>query len=231
MGKRIISQARGHGSLTYRARRAAYHIRLNYPNVNEGTGKVLKLISDSGHSAPIAKIIMNNKVFYVPAAKNVFEGKKIEINGKIEDGNISELKKIPIGKRIFNIEIRPGDGGKLVRASGNSAEILSKEKEKVKILLSSKKELELDPRCRAIIGEAAGAGRLEKPILRAGKMWHMMRAKGKLWPRTSAVKVNIVDHPFGGGRGKRIKSKIAKRNAPPGARVGHIRPRRTGKRK
>ena len=56
-----------------------------------------------------------------------------------------------------------------------------------------------------------------------------MKSRNKLWPRTSAVKMNAVDHPFGSGRGKRIKSKIAKRNAPAGARVGHIRPRRTGR--
>ena len=55
-----------------------------------------------------------------------------------------------------------------------------------------------------------------------------MKARNKLWPRTSAVKFNAVDHPFGGGRGKRIKSKIAKRNAPAGAKVGHLRPSRTG---
>jgi len=42
--------------------------------------------------------------------------------------------------------------------------------------------------------------------------------------------MNVIDHPFGSGRGKRIKSKIAKRNAPPGRRVGLLRPRRTGKR-
>ena len=58
-----------------------------------------------------------------------------------------------------------------------------------------------------------------------------MLAKGRKWHRTSAIKTNAIDHPFGGGRGKRIKSKIAKRNAPPGAKVGHIRPSRTGRKK
>jgi ribosomal protein L2 len=43
--------------------------------------------------------------------------------------------------------------------------------------------------------------------------------------------MNVIDHPFGSGRGKRIKSKIAKRGAPPGRKVGLIRPRRTGRRK
>ena len=67
--------------------------------------------------------------------------------------------------------------------------------------------------------------------MKAGKMYHIKKTRSKLWPRTSAVKMNALDHPFGSGRGKRIKSKIAKRNAPPGAKVGHIRPRRTGRKK
>ncbi|MDD5358205.1 MAG: 50S ribosomal protein L2, partial [Candidatus Nanoarchaeia archaeon] len=64
-----------------------------------------------------------------------------------------------------------------------------------------------------------------------GKSFYIKKSRNKLWPRTSAVKMNVIDHPFGSGRGKRIKSKIAKRNAPAGARVGLIRPRRTGKKK
>ncbi len=100
----------------------------------------------------------------------------------------------------------------------------------VKIKMPSKQEKDLDSECRATIGIAAGAGRLDKPILKAGKMHFIKKSKQKLWPRTSAVKMNAVDHPFGCGRGKRKKSKIAKRNAPAGARVGLIRPRRTGKR-
>ena len=64
--------------------------------------------------------------------------------------------------------------------------------------------------------------------MKAGKRYHMKKAKGKLWPRTSAVKMNAVDHPFGSGRGKNPKSKIPKRNAPPGKKVGLLRPRRTG---
>ena len=63
--------------------------------------------------------------------------------------------------------------------------------------------------------------------MQAGKQFHIKKAKSKLWPRTSAVKMNAIDHPFGSGRGKNPKPKIAKRNAPPGAKVGLIRPRRT----
>ena len=97
--------------------------------------------------------------------------------------------------------------------------------------MPSKKEKEFQAECRATVGIIAGAGRLEKPIVRAGKNHHIKKSRNKLWPRTSAVKMNAIDHPFGSGRGKNPKSKIAKRNVPAGAKVGHLRPSRTGKRK
>jgi large subunit ribosomal protein L2 len=67
--------------------------------------------------------------------------------------------------------------------------------------------------------------------VKAGKQFYIKKTKSKLWPRTSAVKMNAIDHPFGSGRAKNPKSKIAKRNAPPGRKVGLLRPRRTGKKK
>ena len=98
-------------------------------------------------------------------------------------------------------------------------------------MFPSKKEKKLNKNCRAMIGVVAGAGRLDKPIIKAGKQHYIKKTKSKLWPRTSAVKMNAIDHPCGSGRAKNPKSKIAKRNAPPGKRVGLIRPRRTGKKK
>ncbi len=96
--------------------------------------------------------------------------------------------------------------------------------------MPNKHEVIIDGSCRASIGVVAGDGRLQKPFITAGRKFYKMQARGKLWPRTSAVKMNAIDHPFGSGRGKRIKSKIAKRNAPAGKKVGHLRPRRTGRR-
>ena len=234
MGKRIVSQARGHGSFTYRVRRRGYKVRIGYPEINvEGKAKIIKLISSAGHSAPIIKMQIGNKIFFNLAFQGAYEGQEIEINGKeIKMGNITKLKDIAPGTKIYNIETVPGKGGKLIRSSGSFAEVSSsKDKNTLNVLLPSKKTKQFDGNCRATIGVIAGAGRLEKPILKAGKMFHMMKSKGRKWHFTSRVKVNAVDHPFGGGRGKRIKSKIAKRNAPPGRRVGHIRPSRTGRRK
>ena len=229
MGKRIIQQARGHGSLTYQVRKRAYIYRIGYP-LQTGAGKVIDFIDSSAHSAPLAKINLNGAVFYVPAHEGMTVGQEVTIGGgAIIPGNIVELEKIPTGTSIYNIEVSPGDGGKMIRTAGSSAILVKKAGKSIFITMPSKKEVKLDGRCRAMIGIISGHGRLDKPIVKAGKKWHMMKARNKLWPRTSALKMNSIDHPFGSGRGKRIKSKIAKRNAPPGARVGLLRPKRTGR--
>ena len=232
MGKRIIQQARGKGSLTYRVRKGAFIYRVGYPK-NDGEAKILKLFHSAAHSAPLIKAEISNEIFYNVAFDGAIEGQKFMINSKdLKEGNIMDLGSIPVGTKIFNIERNPSDGGKMIRSAGTSATIYKKyDNEKIGILMPNKKEVILDENCRATIGIIAGEGRKLKPFIKAGRKFYKMKAKNKLWPRTSAVKMNVVDHPFGSGRGKRIKSKIAKRNAPPGAKVGHIRPSRTGRRK
>ena len=232
MGKSIISQARGKGSLTYQARKKAFIYRIGYPPVQEGEAEIFKIVHSAGHTSPLMKLKINKEIFYNPAFNGAYVGQKISFTSKPEEGNIVALKYIPVGTNIYNIEINPGDGGKMIRTSGSSAIITKKlPNNKISLLMPNKKEKIINWDCRATIGTIAGAGRTEKPFIKAGKKFYKMKARNKLWPRTSAVKVNAVDHPFGSGRGKRIKSKIAKRNAPAGARVGHIRPRRTGRRK
>jgi len=233
MGKTIISQARGHGSLTYRTRKKAFRIHVSYPN-GEGVGEVLKLMNAACYDSPVAKILFNHKIFYNIAAEGMYEGQKIIVgkNAELKPGNIMPLSEIPIGTAVYNLETIPGMGGKLVRASGINARVIKKEKNKIFVLLPSKKERVFNLNSRATIGTTSGAGRLEKPILKAGKGWHMAHGTGgRIYPRTSAVKMNAIDHPFGSGRGKRIKSKIVKRWAPAGRKVGLLRPKRTGRKK
>lgn len=230
MGKRIIQQRRGRGTSTYRTRKKAFIYRLNYPK-SEGLGIVEKIISSPAHSAPLAKIKLGKEIFFIPTIKGMYEGQKIEIGekAKAEKGNILPLGKIAIGKEISNIETYPYSGPKLIRAGGLTARVVKKTRSGVIVAFPSKKEKIFHKKARAMIGVIAGSGRLEKPIVKAGKMYYIKKSKGKQWPRTSAVKMNVVDHPFGGGRGKRIKSKIAKFGAPPGKKVGHLRPKRTGR--
>lgn len=231
MGKRIIQQARGHGSLTYRVRKKAYKYKLKFPRVLEGEGVVVKLLNSMAHSAPLAKIKYSKGVFFIPAFKGMVEGQKVSFEKEVQPGNILKLKNIPVKTEIYCIESRPGDGGAFIKTAGSYAVVNRVIGKDIFVLMPSKKEKKFHLDCRAVVGVIAGAGRLDKPILKAGKKHYMVKARNKLWPRTSAIKVNVIDHPFGSGRGKNPKSKIAKRNAPPGRKVGILRPRRTGRRK
>jgi len=231
MGKRIIVQRRGKGSHTYRVRKRSFRYKVQFPPRIEGEGTIIKLFDSAAHSAPLAKIKYAKGTFFMPAFKGMVEGEKIQFGEEIKEGNIVKLKNVPVKTKIYNIESRPGDGGVFVKTAGNNATVNRIVGDKIFVVMPSKKEKIFNSNCRVTIGVAAGAGRLDKPIVKAGKNYHIKKAKSKLWPRTSAVCMNAIDHPFGSGRGKNHKPKIAKRNAPPGRRVGLIRPKQTGKRK
>jgi len=231
MGKRIIQQARGKGSLSYRVRRRAYSVKPSYPGNLNGEYEVIKLITSAGHTSPVVKL-RNKKgeIFYNLANKGLYEGQVIKTGGS-NDGDVSKLDELKNGTKIFNIENQPNDGGKFIRSGGNAGIILGRKEKKIIVLMPSKQEKYFYANCRATVGETAGQGRLDKPILKAGKQHFIKKSRNKLWPRTSAIKMNAIDHPFGSGRGKRPKSKIAQRFSSPGQKVGLVRPRRTGRKK
>ncbi len=234
MGKRIIQQARGKGSSTYRVRKKAFVIKPGYlAKMNAGEEwEVVNLIHSAGHSAPIAKLrkVGGTEVFHNIAAAGLHVGQKIVID-RHEVGDVARIGDLKNGTEVFNIENKPKDGGKLARSGGNFAVIGGKKGNDVEVFMPSKKSKHFNANCRATIGKIAGHGRLEKPFLKAGRKYYAMKAKSKLWPRTSAVAMNAIDHPFGSGRGKNVGSKIAQRFASPGQKVGLLRPRRTGRRK
>lgn len=236
MGKTLIQQARGKGSLTYRVRRRAFRYLINYPPLShQGPAVITQLINSPAHTAPLAEIKIQESTFIVPAADGLYEKQEIFVgkrpeNRKSERGDIIALRDIPQGTKVFNVEKVPGRGGVFLRTAGSSGIVMNKVNGRVELIIK-RRVINIHEDSRAIIGVAAGDGRILKPLVKAGKNFHRMNAIGRKWHRTSAVKMNAVDHPFGGGRGKRIKSKIAKRNAPAGAKVGHIRPRRTGRKK
>ncbi len=239
MGKRLITQRRGRGTLTYtspshRFKGALKHRKLDNVEKNDVIyGKVADLIHCPGHSAPLAKIKFDNKDEILIAAPETMKVNDVVASGAkapIQVGNTTMLGNIPEGTQVYNIEAQPGDGGKFVRCSGAFAKVLINNGEKITLKLPSKKQKTLSSKCRATIGIVAGGGRVDKPFLKAGKKMHAMRAKNKLYPRTSGVAMNAVDHPFGSGRGRHIgKHKIAPRFAPAGRNVGLIKAKKTGR--
>jgi len=231
MGKRIVARARGKGSPRYRAPSHRYKGKFTYIGVSGITGRVVDILHDPGRSAPVAIIKLDNgkEILHV-APEGLKVGDVISYDGEIKVGNVVSLEKIPEGTKICGIETYPGSGPKLCRASGVFGIVYSKTKDKVTVLLSSGKMKELDPKCRAMIGVPAAGGRTAKPWIKAGKKHHAMMARGKLFPRTKGVSMNPVDHPFG-GRTKPGIPKTVSRHAPPGAKVGSIAARRTGRKK
>ena len=232
MGKRIIAQARGHGSLTYRAPSHRYVGRVRYRALVKGNAKgiIADLINDPGRSTPIAKLAYDDGVeCLVPAAHGMQVKAPVSIgdDAVLAEGNVMPLGNIPAGLYAYNIELTPGDGGKIVRASGGFAIIMSHEGSRTVIKLPSKKLKTLDSRCRSTLGVAAGSNRKARPFAKAGKKHHAMRARGKLYPRTSARAMNAVDHKFGGSN--LGVTKTSSRHAPPGRKVGSIAAKATGR--
>ena len=235
MGKRIITQRRGKGSLTYRSPGHRYSYPISYPKTEEKiTTEVFKIIKNAGRTAPLALIKINNEISSIPAALNLREGDIVSYNEKNDNAKLQilKLKDIPEGTSIYNIEGSPGDGGKFCRAAGTGANVVLRTPEYIVVKLPSRKEHRFNPNCKATIGIIAGGGKAEKPMLKAGKYYHIMKARNKLYPKTSGVAMNAVDHPFGSGRGRHVgKPKTPKKNAPPGRNVGAIRARRTGRKR
>jgi len=236
MGKSLIQQRKGKASSTFRAPSFRYAGEArNKTFGKESAGKIIDLINCPGHSAPLAAIEYNDgeKTLEI-AAEGVKVGQAVNAaeEGSIRTGNTLSLKNIPEGTGIYNIESKPGDGGKFVRASGAFAKVVTKMKNRVVILLPSKKTKEFLEGCRATIGIIAGSGKKEKPFVKAGNKYHAMKAKNRFYPNVSGASMNALNHPFGGTRSSRKgRPTIVPKYAPPGRKVGMLRPRRTGRRK
>ena len=235
MGKNLIQQRRGRGTSTFRSPSFRFKGDPKHHPFSHSTviGKVTDLMSCQGHSGPLMEVQYAEKKVLSIAPEGIRVGDNIATGNDVEAkiGNTTQLKNLPEGSSVYNIEAQPGDGGKFVRSSGAYARLVGKYEDKIVLLLPSNKTRAFRPDCRATIGIVAGSGRIEKPILKAGNMWHKKNARNRLYPRVSALAMNAVDHPFGGSRtSKKGKVTIARRNAPAGAKVGLIRPRRTGRR-
>lgn len=235
MGKRIRAQRLGKGGPPYKARKQG-RIDVKYMNITAENirGQVVELFKEPARDVVVAKVkLENGKDFYMLAPEGLFEGEQIEIGEKadVSLGNILPLKSIPEGCPIFNIEIEPGDGGKLVRSSGSYALLVEKRGNKAMIKMPSGKSKEISGDCYATVGCLSCGERVDKPFVKAGKAYHHYRAKGKKSFRVRGVAMNPIDHPFGGSQHHVGKSKSAKRGAPPGRKVGQIAARRTGRRK
>jgi len=236
MGKNLIQQRRGRGTSRFRAPSFNWEGEARLPRKNSALeeGTVMDIIHSSGHSAPLAEVKYGAETALLQAPDGIRVGEKVQMGdgAEVKEGNILSLKDIPEGTPIYNLESKPGDGGRFVRSSGTFARIITKMDAGIVVELPSSKRRTFMPDCRAIIGTIAGGGRTEKPFLKAGTRHFRMKAKNKFYPIVSGISMNAVAHPFG-GKGSHTKGRPtqASRNAPPGRKVGSIAPRRTGRTK
>jgi len=237
VGKRILQRHRGKGGLQYRAPQNGKFAKVRYPFVREGQTaemKVLDIVHERGRAYPLAELDFSGNRFYIPAVSGTTVGSQIQIGpqASVTSGNILPLSNIPEGTAICNIERYLGDGGRLVRQAGESAILFANTPQGSTIRMPSGRTAFLSPKCRASIGIVSGGGRVEKPFLRAGAKYHLMKSKGKMYPRMRGIAMAAVYHPFGGGRHQHPgKSTSTSRNAPPGRKVGNIAPRKTGRKR
>ncbi|MCK4365702.1 MAG: 50S ribosomal protein L2 [Thermoplasmatales archaeon] len=235
MGKRLIQQRRGRTQSKFNAPSHRFRGEIKYARDNENKEGIVKdIIHDPGRSAPLASIMLNdNKKILVLASEGIKVGDKIKFTDnkkEIRVGNVLPVGKIPEGAPICNIELSPGDGGKLVRAGGSNATVVSQDKKKTVIQLPSGQFKTLDSTCKATVGIIAGGGRRDKPFLKAGKKHIAYKKRGKQYPIVRGVAMCAVSHPHGGGGHQHVgKPSTVKRGASPGRKVGSIAAKRTGR--
>ena len=242
MGKRIRVQRRGRGGSTYRASTHKRVAPAKYPpsmTPKESfetavNGVIESLVHDPGRGAPLAFVrFENGETCYTVTPEGVFEGQEISFGGKAsaDVGNIIPLGKIPEGTMVCNLELRPGDGGKMAKSSGAYATVVGHTPQGTMIRLPSGRTRYINNQCRATVGVVSGAGRTEKPFLKAGEKFHLMKAKGHKYPRTRGRAMVAAVHPYGSSKRSARKGTTVSHGAPPGQKVGLIAARGAGQKK
>jgi large subunit ribosomal protein L2 len=233
MPKRLLQQRQGSGKGRFKSPKHRY---IGASRVlDKEAYQIKELLRSPAHTAPVMRVEYNDGTeSIIVAPEGVVEGETYQINpdDDPETGDAARLADIPEGTTINNIESTPGDGGCYAKASGAKARVTNKDEESVTVLLPSNAIKDFHPDCKAVIGTVAGSGRTEKPFVKAGKKHHIMQAQHRFYPRVSPTSMNAVSHPFGNSRSlRKSKAKPAPRNAPPGRRVGSIRPKQQGRKR
>ena len=163
-------------------------------------GKVVALEYDPNRTAYIALIeYLDGEKRYILAPKDLKVGDEIicQEKGEIKIGNRMKLINIPVGTQVYNIELEPGKGGKIVRSAGTSAKVLAQEPPYTHLELPSKEIRKIPQECFASIGQVSHPEKKFEIIGKAGRR----RLKG--WrPTVRGTAMIPPAHPHGGGEGK-----------------------------
>jgi large subunit ribosomal protein L2 len=155
---------------------------------------------DPNRSARIALVVYaDGEKRYIIAPNGLKVGQKIMSGtGATPDlGNTLFLSDIPLGSVIHNIELKPGQGGKIARGAGTYAQLTSREGKYATLKMPSGEIRHILVTCRATIGSASNPDHMHEVSGKAGRSRWLGRR-----PRTRPVAMNPVDHPMGGGEGR-----------------------------
>jgi large subunit ribosomal protein L2 len=192
------------GRITTRHRGGGHKRRyrlIDFKRLKDGIpAKVHSIEYDPNRSARIALLhYKDGEKRYILAPVRLRTGQMVESGAAVDirPGNAMPLRAMPTGTTVHNIELRPGQGGKMARSAGSSAQLVAKEGGKALLRLPSGEMRRVPEECRATVGQL---GNVTHEIESGGKAGRS-RWMGKR-PTVRGTVMNPVDHPHGGGEGK-----------------------------
>lgn len=169
----------------------------NKKNIN---ATVVSIEYDPNRTAFIALLnYADGEKRYIIAPQGLQVGATVQSGDEVapEVGNALQMKYMPLGTNVHNIEMQPGQGGKLVRSAGTSAQLTNKEEKYAVLKMPSGELRKVLIKCYATVGVVSNGDHNLEMMGKAGRnRWKGIR------PRTRGVAMNPVDHPMGGGEGK-----------------------------
>jgi large subunit ribosomal protein L2 len=174
---------------------------IDFKRTKDGvTAKVAAIEYDPNRTCRIALLhYADGEKAYIIAPKGLSVGDKVQSGhgADIKPGNAMPMRYIPVGTTIHNVELRPGQGGKIGRSAGIAVQLVAKDGEYATLRMPSTEMRRVPIDCRATVGEV---GNSEHELVKVGKAGRN-RWKG-IKPQTRGVAMNPVDHPLGGGEGR-----------------------------
>lgn len=167
---------------------------------------------DPYRTAFIARIVYaNGDRGYMVAPQDLKVGDEVmssEKNVNLKTGHRRPLKDFPLGSFVYNVELNPGQGGKLGRSAGVSVKVMAKEAGYVSLQLPSGEVRKVLEVCLASWGAVSNPENMMVVIGKAGRSRHM-----GIRPTVRGSAMNPVDHPYGGGEGRQMRGLKRPKNA------------------
>ena len=203
-GKRSTAGRNSFGRITMRHKGGGHKQRYRdvdfYFNKKDIPARIASIEYDPTRSAFIALAVYKDgakRYVVVPQKMNVGDTFVVGENAPIERGNRLPLKNIPVGTFVYNIELKPGGGGKVARSAGNYAEVVAQDAGYAHLKLPSSEVRRIIDTAWASIGEASNEEHRLVVLGKAGRTRWMGRR-----PTVRGSAMNPVDHPHGGGEGR-----------------------------